>query len=289
MIHYAVSPEDSVEIVYERVLFTPNEAVTLNCRASGGPNNTFLWFFNGEIVNDAATTDILKRSQVEGGEYTCQVSNIAGRDNASVVLIGKTYLTCVIYVFTMILISPSLEAPHDVVVSSDVQLNVATIDKDVTLFCNNNGGPNNAYEWRKDGIVLNNEIDETLTLYSINVTSGGDYTCKVSNAAGVDFTTTMLYVAPFIVTPLEEETRAFNGSYVNVSCEVDGFPPPFVNWINMTSMEVSNTTLLEFSPVLVGDEGIYRCVATLEVNGTSIEATDETNLIGMFQLIFSVA
>ena len=163
-----------------------------------------------------------------------------------------------------------------------MQLNVAFIRTDVTLICSNSGGPTNVYEWRKDGILFNNETDSTLKLNSVNVTSGGDYTCTVRNAAGMDSTTTTLYIAPHILTPLEKETHAFNGSSVNVSCEADGFPPPTVKWVNMTSMEISNATLLEFSPVLVGDEGVYRCVATLEINGSSIEASDETNLIGMF-------
>lgn len=163
-----------------------------------------------------------------------------------------------------------------------MELNVASIHSDVTLICGSKGGPANIYEWRKDGVIFNNEADNTLILNGIEVTSGGDYTCTVRNAAGMDSTTTTLYIAPYIVTPLERETHAFNGSNVNVSCEANGFPLPNVNWVNMTSMEISNTSLLEFSPVLVGDEGIYRCVATLDVNGNSIEATDETNLIGMF-------
>ena len=169
-----------------------------------------------------------------------------------------------------------------------MQLNVASIHSNVTLTCHNEGGPTNIYQWRKDGIILNNITDNTLKLNGIKVTSGGDYTCTVRNAAGMESTTTTLYIAPYIVTPLEKETHAFNGSNVNVSCEADGFPPPAVSWVNMTSMEVSNTTLLDFSPVLVRDEGIYRCVATLEVNGSSIEATDETNLIGMFVLLIII-
>lgn len=84
-----VSPEDSVavEAVNMSVLFDPNEEATLNCNASGGPNNTFLWFFKGQLI-EGATTDVLHLSQVEGGKYICQVSNVAGRENASIVLTG---------------------------------------------------------------------------------------------------------------------------------------------------------------------------------------------------------
>ena len=91
MRNHVVSPEDSVELVTERILFNPNEEAILNCRASGGPNNTFLWYFNDEII-ERETTDILNHDEVEGGEYTCQVTNIAGSENDSVVLIGKTVL-----------------------------------------------------------------------------------------------------------------------------------------------------------------------------------------------------
>lgn len=74
----------------ERILFNPNEAAILYCRANGGPNNTFLWFFNGEIF-ERATTGILNLSEIEGGEYTCLVSNIAGSENDSVILTGIVF------------------------------------------------------------------------------------------------------------------------------------------------------------------------------------------------------
>ncbi len=198
-------------------------------------------------------------------------------------MIGKIILICSIISLQRFQSSHS-EAPHDINLSSNVKLNAPSVDTNVTLTCSNRGGPTNVYEWRKDEIILISETNNTLKLNNIEVTSGGDYTCTVHNAAGVDSTTTTLYIAPYI-TPLDEELSAFNGSTINVTCEADGFPPPTVNWVNMTNMVVSNTTLLDFSPVLVGDEGIYRCVATLKVNGSSIDATDETNLIGMFQFL----
>lgn len=84
-----VSPEGSVavEAVNMMVLLDPNEEATLNCSASGGPSNTFMWFFEGQPI-EGATTDILNLNQVEGGKYICQVSNVAGRENASIILTG---------------------------------------------------------------------------------------------------------------------------------------------------------------------------------------------------------
>ena len=85
----AVSPEGSVtvEAVNMTLLYDPNESATLNCMASGGPNNTFMWFLGGDLINETSNTLVF--SEVEGGEYTCQVSNAAGNENASITLTGK--------------------------------------------------------------------------------------------------------------------------------------------------------------------------------------------------------
>ena len=128
--------------------------------------------------------------------------------------------------------------------------------------------------------MMNIGNESTLVVMDIDASSGGDYTCTVSNAAGNDSASTTLYVAPYIVTPLEEQTLTTSGSSVNISCDADGFPIPTVRWVDMTNAEVVNTSLLKFNPVMFGDEGLYRCVASAEINGMSFTATDETILVG---------
>ena len=150
----------------------------------------------------------------------------------------------------------------------------------MTLICMGQGGPNNSYAWERNGKVLNNENKNKLTLMIGISSSGGLYRCTVSNAAGSDSASTILYVAPYIVTPLEEQTLATNGSNVNISCGADGFPSPTVSWVDTTNAEAVNMALLEFSPVMFGDEGVYRCVATAEINGMSFNTTDNTILVG---------
>ena len=126
-----------------------------------------------------------------------------------------------------------------------------------------------------------------LEVMDIDASSGGDYTCTVSNAAGNDSASTTLYVAPYIVTPLEEQTLTTSGSNVNISCDADGFPTPTVRLVD-NNAEVVNTSLLEFSPVMFGDEGFYHCVASAEINGTSFTATDITILVGKHRLTCSI-
>ena len=138
-----------------------------------------------------------------------------------------------------------------------------------------------------DGNVIGNESMVNVT--DIDASHGGNYTCTVSNAAGTDSVSTTLYVAPYIDTPLERETLAVNGSNLNISCNVAGFPIPVVKWVDMQGIEVSNSSQLQFSPVVFGDEGLYHCVATTEIGETIFTAMNETTLIGKLALHFSHA
>ena len=148
----------------------------------------------------------------------------------------------------------------------------------IAFICSAMGGPNNTFQWEMNGNIIGN--DSMLEVMDIDASSGGNYTCTVSNAAGSGSASTTLYVAPYIVTPLEEQTLITNGSNVNISCDADGFPSPAVSWVDMTNAEVVNTSLLEFYPIVFGDEGLYRCVVTAEINGMNFTAIDNTTLVG---------
>ena len=161
---------------------------------------------------------------------------------------------------------------------------VANRGGNIALNCSAQGGPNNSYRWEKDGMSIG-DSESTLLVNDIDASSGGNYTCLVSNAAGNDSASITLYVAPYIVTPLEEQTLTTNGSNVNISCDAAGFPSPSVNWVDMTNMTVSNTSLLQFIPVMFGDEGVYRCVASAEINSMNFTATDETTLVGKCAIV----
>ena len=149
--------------------------------------------------------------------------------------------------------------------------------------CNALGGPDNYFQWEVNRNIIGN--GSMLEVMDIDASSGGVYTCTVSNTAGNDSASTTLYVAPYIVTPLEEQTLTTNRSNVNISCDTDGFPSPTVSWVDMTNTEVVNMSLLEFNPVMFGDEGLYRCVATTEINGMNFTTTDDTILVGKHTII----
>ena len=111
------------------------------------------------------------------------------------------------------------------------------------------------------------ETNTTLTIDDIRAVNGGDYTCVVSNAADSDSATAALYVAPAIVTqPMDILTR--NGTIVNFTCEAESFPAPTYQWERYDEtvaafVIVGSDPVLGFSPAVFGDEGSYRCVASL--------------------------
>ena len=167
---------------------------------------------------------------------------------------------------------------------------VVSVGENITLSCAGQGGPNNSFVWEKNGEVLSGKNENQLTLMVVNGSSGGVYTCTVSNAAGSGSASTTLYVAPYIVTPLEEQTVTTNGSNVNIICDADGFPTPGISWVRvntgMTVTQISSTSLLDITPVTYESAGVYRCVAVAEINGMMFTATTETILFGKSGIIF---
>lgn len=146
------------------------------------------------------------------------------------------------------------------------------------MSCNAMGGPGNSFQWERNGIIV--ATGDILTFVDINASYGGNYTCVVSNVAGGDSATATFYVTPYIVTQLDEGISAVNGSKVNISCDAEGFPTPTINWVDMQGTEVSSSMLLQFSPIMFGDEGIYHCVAFSEIDGINYTMIDQISLNG---------
>ena len=75
------------------LFYEANAQATLICYASGGPNNTFLWYADDELIQNETSSSLILH-QLDGAEYTCMVSNAAGNDNASIVLTGNHCYCC---------------------------------------------------------------------------------------------------------------------------------------------------------------------------------------------------
>ena len=122
-------------------------------------------------------------------------------------------------------------------------------------------------------------VNSSLTVVDITADDGGNYTCIVGNEAGETEATAVLTVRLYMS---EEQVglNTTNGTFENITCVIEGFPISYV-WKKMDDIilgsgsgmmmpednysSVSTGRVLEFNPVVFGDEGVYRCVASSDV------------------------
>ena len=86
-----MSPGDTVTVSPNPALVNQTDDITFTCGSLGGPENTFAWSFNGQIVS-GVTDSSLTISNVtasDGGNYTCGVTNIAGSGSDAATLTGE--------------------------------------------------------------------------------------------------------------------------------------------------------------------------------------------------------
>jgi hypothetical protein len=149
-----------------------------------------------------------------------------------------------------------------------------------TLECSSLGGPDNTYQWQANrmeaistlqGVILNQSI---LMLPNVTASTGGMYTCTVSNIAGNHSESTVVFVSPhFLNQPLDQQTSV--SSTVHIVCDVEAFPDPEYLWQRVDGQAIRNGLAndernLSISVVQFGDEGEYYCNAS--ARGTTIRS-----------------
>ena len=137
------------------------------------------------------------------------------------------------------------------------------------LNCSANGGPNNMFQWQRNGSVLEDENTTTLTIANLTASQGGVYTCNVSNSAGSGNSDVSLNIRPYFTTQPMNVTNS-NGSMSSLTCVAEAFPSPEYQWERDDGKEIRNnitgqkSTMLNFTSLVFGDEGVYYCNVTSE-------------------------
>ena len=136
--------------------------------------------------------------------------------------------------------------------------------ENATLQCTSMGGPNNTYQWLHNETVIEGETSENLTRPFVIVTTGGEYTCVVSNLAGNHNASTFLFVYPYIVSdPLS--VYVSTGLAVVLTCGAEAFPNPEYLWVRPDGRNISGENYgrnLSISIIEYGNEGEYYCNAS---------------------------
>jgi hypothetical protein len=126
-----------------------------------------------------------------------------------------------------------------------------------------------------NNLAVTNEYASFLSNHSL----GGVYTCMVTNEAGSAMASTVVYVRPFV---LPESVFANNGDDILLMCVSQTPPNSSIQWEKENTLGIfeafseSGQTLM-FRPITFGDEGVYRCVES--VNGQSDKISTSESLI----------
>ena len=169
--------------------------------------------------------------------------------------------------------------------------NIVARGDSVTFTCSTNGGPNNSYMWLANNSVLLRENANTLLLFKVNASEGGEYTCLVINLAGSSNSSIVLYIEPYITTHPATYLEVELADPAVFYCAADGFPSPEVVWkkvagylMDEMNNVVSVTGDLIFVSVTSEDNGTYLCESSAQtLHGMELQKalSDDSVLIGM--------
>ncbi|CAI9559745.1 unnamed protein product, partial [Staurois parvus] len=159
-----------------------NNPANLECKAAGVPLPRISWRKNGAILHEnnvrytvmeSGTVYFSSASVTDSGLYTCLAANAAGSTQKQIELL----------VYDPPLINPG-------------QTNITTIvNNQKTLKCEVTGNPKPRVEWRKNGLLINTDMNQniyrflssgSLIIISPTVEDTGMYVCSASNDAGHD-------------------------------------------------------------------------------------------------------
>ncbi len=116
------------------------------------------------------------------------------------------------------------------------------------------------------GTELVGEMSPILLLPNVTASTGGMYTCVVSNLAGNDNASTSVFAAPYFVSQ-PRDVLVSVGSSATLVCTAESFPNPDYQWQRrdgrpIRSGIVINGRNLTISSIQYGDEGEYYCNAS---------------------------
>ncbi|KAL1775484.1 hemicentin-1 isoform X4 [Sigmodon hispidus] len=246
-----------------------NRQVTLECKSDAVPPPVIMWLKNGERLQATPRVRILSGGRYlqinnadlgDTANYTCVVSNIAGKSAREFILTVK------------VLVPPSI--------SGGPQNLVTLLNKSVVLECFAEGVPTPRITWRKDGAVLTGSharysILENgfLHIQSAHVTDTGRYLCMATNVAGTDRRRIDLqvHVPPSIALGPTNVTVSVNVQ-TTLACEATGIPKPSITWrknghlLNVDQNQNSYRLLSSGSLVIISpsvdDTASYECTVT---------------------------
>lgn len=256
-----------------------DETVSFRCEASGSPEPTINWIYNGKPIGEAPMNErrivssngitikgLLKK---DTGNYGCNATNSLG------------YVYKDFYLNVLALPPEIVEAPR----------REETVDRrTVTLTCRVFGAPKPEVKWIRNGLELTGgryKVQENgdLQIVDVGFADAGDYTCFAQNKFGTkDANGTLIVREHTRITDEPQDYEVAAGVPATFRCNAvsdselslaidwlnDGEPidfesePRYVK-TNDYSLTISKTTEL--------DSGVYTCMARTQLDEASSSAT----------------
>ena len=128
------------------------------------------------------------------------------------------------------------------------------------------------YQWKKDGIQLLYQKNNTLVLTNVTLSDSGNYTCVVTNQVGsstsFNATVEILRFPSFFLEPNNVYEYLGNLNGANFRCNASGSPHPGYKWYfqpkgmkGFNEIPDGDQNILVIVPPLPKDEGSYYCEA----------------------------
>ena len=233
------------------ILANSGEDVTLTCDVQRFPPISIRWEKQNsvgvyEIFQNDSEHNLTFAPVVHGDEgiYRCVVTPEGFSEQASTTV-------------ALITVSPQASL-------AEASINRTYFEGETVLLqCTSKGGPNNTYQWQVNGTESDGETTQNLTRSNAMASTGGIYTCSVSNEAGSDNDSTYVFVHPYIDSDPQSNAVA-TGSMVVLICGAEGFPSPEYVWLRSDGRGIRDDILtngrnLNISSVEYEDQGGYYC------------------------------
>ncbi|XP_029766379.1 titin-like, partial [Terrapene carolina triunguis] len=253
------------------VKVTEKDPVTLECTVAGTPELKLKWFKDGKQLlpsryytmsfdSNVASFRIESVMKEDSGTYAFKVENDFGSSTCEAVL--------------------AVLEPASFLVKPENQQAVpnSTVEFKTVL----KGTPPFAIKWFKEDLELVSGANcfigiegstGFLTLYSVDISKSGYYTCQVSNDVGSDSCTATLLVTepPKFVKKLEASKVVKRGDSARFECKISGSPEIRVVWYRNDNEIIASekfrmsfsdsVAVIEMNHLSTEDSGDYICEA----------------------------
>ena len=225
-----------------------------------GSELTYQWFKDGTELSDKtdATLTLSEVEMVSAGDYTVTVANEGGEAESKVAIIKVKTL------------------PPKITTQPLTQS--AAVGDDSVEFSVVATGKNLEYQWKKNGTLIENGTEDTLTLSDISSADAGSYTVTVSNSGGTVTSkpAKLTVLAPPEITTQPIEQTVAEGGKVTFIVAATGTAPLKFQWMKGGS-PISGATKATYviAKALASHAGDYSVKVSNDIDFT---VSDEVSL-----------